>query len=94
MVICGWCGHSTKGDPCASCGHEDPGRPWRQRGQEPPRAPDGTGRQPLDRRAVIARLNAAKRALTEAGKPLTVDALAEQLDISPRTVRRWREMAS
>lgn len=90
MIVCGWCGHPTKGDPCASCGHEDPARPWRQRGQEPPVAKtDAVGRPVVDARTIRRRLAEARSALPGA----TGAQLAEHLDISVRTLGRWQKVA-
>lgn len=87
MIRCGWCGGPTAShDRCTSCGHEAPERPWIQRGQE---APAVSGR--VDATDVRRRLAEATRAL--GGSP-SIEALAEQLGVSPRTVRRWREMAT
>lgn len=84
-LICGWCGKPTEGDPCSACGHEDPARPWRQRGQQPP-----TVSKDADARK---RLAAARHAIESEGRRPTVEALAEAMNVSPRTVRRWRELA-
>jgi hypothetical protein len=87
VIACGWCGHATANlDRCTSCGHEDPARPHRQRGSEPP-VVDGR----IDPTDVRKRLAEATRTL--GGNP-TIEALAEQLGVSPRTVRRWREMTA
>lgn len=87
LIICGWCGHPTQNEiRCSSCGHEDPSRPWTQRGQD---APTIAGRTNPD--DVRKRLAEATRDL--GGSP-TIEALAERLGVSPRTVRRWREMTA
>ncbi len=92
MILCGWCGRATRPDQCVLCGR-DPAVPYRQRGTEPPVVDAQDGRPPLRPAEVSRRLAAARQALAAAGRPITVEALAEQLDVSPRTVRRWREMA-
>lgn len=86
MIRCGWCGNPTAGDPCSACGHEDPVRPWYQRGQEPPKVAKADEAR--------KRLAAARHAIESEGRKATVDALAEQLGVDPRTVRRWREMTA
>ena len=87
MIACGWCGLATANpDRCTSCGHEDPSRPWLQRGQSPPTIDGRT-----DPTTIRRRLAEATRAL--GGSP-TIEALAEELGVSPRTVRRWREMTA
>lgn len=87
VMACGWCGHPTANDDrCTSCGHQDPRRPWIQRGQE---APVVAGR--LVATDVRKRLAEATHEL--GGSP-TIEALAERLGVSPRTVRRWREMTA
>ena len=82
MIVCGWCGQPTKADRCANC-QRDPVLPWTQRAQQPP---------PVDPRDRERRLLAEARA--SLGRDATVEQLAEHLDISPRTVRRWREMSA
>jgi ribosome-binding protein aMBF1 (putative translation factor) len=92
-MVCGWCARLTSSaDRCSACGHEDPARPWRQRGMEPPtwQAQDA-GRPTLDVGDVRRRLADGRRQLGD--RPATVEALAEALDVSPRTVRRWQKMA-
>ena len=86
-MICGWCGEPTRSDPCSACGHEDTARPWIQRGQEPPLAR-------LDPVAIRRRLAQARRDIEAEGRRPTVAALAERLDVTDRTVRRWREMTA
>lgn len=81
-LICGWCGEDTIADPCSECGHEDPGKPWVQRNVP---QPTGNGNQ--------RRLSRARKAIESRGERATIEALAEELQVSPRTVRRWREMA-
>lgn len=93
MIVCGWCGKPTaNADRCSTCGHADPARPWVQRGQDAPVvANHDPGRPTLDAHDVARRLAAARASLE--GRPATVDALAEALDVSPRTVRRWQKVA-
>ncbi len=91
MVYCGWCGHPTEPtDPCAWCGH-DPVRPHLQRGHIPPLVETAAGRPTLAESDVRARYEAAAAALRDRGVTPTVEALAEALDRSPRTVRDWRK---
>jgi hypothetical protein len=90
MIACGWCGKATASlDLCAACGHIDPARPWFQRGQEAPVIVHEPGRPTTDPADVSRRLAAARASL---GPHATVDQLAELLDVSPRTVRRWRKV--
>lgn len=79
MIACGWCGQPTKPGACVSCGR-DAVLPWTQRGTTPPSA-DTPARK-------LAQANAAL------GHDATVERIAEYLDVSPRTVRRWREMSA
>lgn len=91
-IVCGWCAHATPPDACDRCGR-DPALPWLQRGQWPPRA-DGShapGRPPADPRDIRRRYDEARAYLEAHGRTPTVDAVAEQLDVSPRTVREWRK---
>lgn len=84
MILCGWCAQLTSdGARCEACGRE-PRTPYEQRGL--PVADDSTVK-----RRQMADVEAALRA--EGVKP-TVERIAERLDVSPRTVRRWREMAA
>lgn len=77
-IVCGFCAAVTDdGSPCVNCRH-DPVLPYTQRAQEQVKADSGH------------RLNEALRAL---GHAATIDQIAEYLDVSPRTVRRWREVA-
>lgn len=78
MILCGWCGAPTPSGACASCGR-DAALPWAQRGQTPPQADSPTRR--------------LAQAVAALGADATVERIAEHLDVSPRTVRRWREMA-
>jgi hypothetical protein len=87
VIRCGWCGKPTANeDRCTSCGHSDPTRPYFQRGEAVPQI-DGR----LDSADVRRRLAEARSAL--GGNP-SVERIAEHLDVSPRTVRRWRELAA
>lgn len=84
MIRCGWCGKPTANrDRCTSCGHIDPERPFIQRGDPVPtyNASDVNRKRLADAQA-------------ELGPDATIERLAEHLDVSPRTVRRWREMSS
>ncbi len=92
MILCGWCGRATPPECCSSCGR-DPAVPHVQRGLVPPLADAHEGRPSLAPAEASRRLAAARDALINAGRAVTVETLAEQLDVSPRTVRRWREMA-
>lgn len=82
MIRCGWCGRATTPDTCSSCGR-DPVLPWAQRDLQPP---------------VVdfhrERLAQATAELRSQGVTPTVERLAEALDVSPRTVRRWQQMAA
>ncbi len=95
MILCGWCGRATPdGERCAMCHHDDPTRPYVQRRAEVPHVEvPHDGRPALSRQDVARRLTAARTTLRGAGRRVTVEALAEVLEVSPRTVRRWREMA-
>jgi len=84
MIRCGWCGRPTPDDDrCRSCGHADPRLPWDQR-----RAPVPAVSAVDDHRR---RLAEAER---ELGTDATIERIAEHLEVSPRTVRRWREMTA
>lgn len=90
MIVCGWCHAPTSPDArCANCKHADPAAPWVQRGET---APEVTvGRAQLDEGEVRGRYNAARAGIEARGGTATVEALAEALDRSPRTVRQWRK---
>lgn len=90
-IVCGWCGEATPAaPPCLVCGR-DPSIPYEQRGQAPiPVRVDAAGRPTLDEREIRKRLAVAQRAIEESGRPATVSALAEQLEVDESTVRRWR----
>jgi len=51
----------------------------------------GVGRHALDEAEIRTRYETARAGLTAAGRAATVEALAEALDRSPRTVREWRK---
>jgi Homeodomain-like domain-containing protein len=91
-IACGWCGEPTpEVDRCTGCGR-DPRLPYLQRVTEPPireRDEDG-GRPALDAASVRQRYREAKLAIEGRGGAPTVEAIAEELDRSPRTVRDWR----
>jgi primosomal protein N' len=84
---CGWCGHVTAPERCRYCGR-DPLLPYRQRGVQPPAIEVKPGRPGLDEAVLRRRLADARQLL---GPTATVEELAEQLDVSPRTARRWLE---
>lgn len=90
-IVCGWCGLPTdEAERCAECAH-DPRTPWAQRGLPVPILHHGSeGRPPLGAAEVRERYLAAKTALEARGREPTVEAIAEELDRSPRTVRDWR----
>lgn len=74
-IVCGFCAVAADaGKPCVNCRH-DPVLPYTQRGQEP---------VPFDGRVRLAQ---ARRAL---GHDASVARIAEFLDVSERTVERWR----
>lgn len=90
MIACGWCGVPTPEGACASCGR-DAALPWTQRGAEPPVIEvDGAGRPALDPVVVRRRLAEARIAL---GDDATVQRIAEFLDVSDRTIRRWQQVS-
>lgn len=85
MIVCGWCGRLTQDAArCDACDHRDPRIPYEQRNLP---VPDGSA---IKRRQMVD-VEAALRA--EGVKP-TVERIAERLEVSPRTVRRWREMSA
>ena len=89
-IACGWCGHPTVRGCCLYCGR-DPALPWAQRGVEPPEVIEHeSGRPALDERDIRRRYEEACDALVAEGRKPTVEAIAERLDRSPRTVREWR----
>jgi hypothetical protein len=91
-VVCGWCHHPTPPERCDYCGRP-PAVPWLQRGQAVPAADHdgGAGRPALDAKEIRLAYDAAVAALQGAGHEATIEALAEKLDRSPRTVRAWRQ---
>lgn len=90
-VVCGWCGHPTPPGRCEYCGREA-AIPWLQRGMATPAADHdgGQGRPALDGRDVRQAYDEAVSALVNSGHEATIDAIAEKLDRSPRTVRAWK----
>lgn len=89
-ICCGWCGRPAPRERCVYCGR-DPALPWLQRGKEPPALADHeSGRPTLDERDIRRRYQEAHDALVAQGRTPTVEAIAERLDRSPRTVREWR----
>lgn len=92
MIRCGWCNHPTPAEArCVHCGHVEPARPWTQRGEAPPTVQPEAGRPPLDADDIRRRYAEAREDLERSGRPVTVEAIAEALDRSPRTVREWRK---
>jgi hypothetical protein len=92
VIICGWCGGETPhADRCARCRHVDPARPWIQRDEPVPVVVAREGRPALDEDQLRREYADAVRELGDAGQPATVEAIAERLDRSPRTVREWRK---
>ena len=90
-IACGYCGHPTPPEGCIYCGR-DPALPWFQRGRKPPEVGEHeSGRPALDERDIRRRYQEAHDALVAAGREPTVEAIAERLDRSPRTVREWRQ---
>lgn len=86
-VACGWCGHPTAPGTCGYCGR-DPSRPYLQRGIPVVHVPmPKAGRPGLDDATIRARLREATEIL---GPDATVQEIAEQLGVDPRTVRRWK----
>jgi len=51
----------------------------------------GAGRPALDAREIRLAYDEAKAQLAASGHETTVEAIAELLDRSPRTVRAWRQ---
>ena len=90
MILCGWCGHPTEPAACGACGR-DPVLPYLHRDQEPQRAPvAAVGRPGVDVQTIRRRMAEARQAL---GAGATVAQLAEHLDVSVRTLGRWRKLA-
>lgn len=89
-IKCGWCGRPTERPRCQWC-RRDPDLPYVQRRSAAPVVEaHPEGRPPLDEREVRNRWQAALRDLKSRGIEPTVEALAEALDRSPRTIREWR----
>ena len=85
MIACGWCSQPTERDRCSHCGR-DPVLPYLQRGIEPPVIdPNAEYRK---------RLSEASSELRARGQHPTAERIAEVLDVSPRTVRRWQQMTA
>ena len=91
-VICGWCHHPTPSGACDYCGRPA-AQPWLQRGMAVPAADhdSGSGRPALDGREVRLAYDAAREDLLRGGHEATIEAIAEKLDRSPRTVRAWKQ---
>jgi Homeodomain-like domain len=90
MIRCGWCHAATPDNAwCAVCSHPDPRIPWEQRNLPVP-VLQTEGRPSLDEQDVRHRYAEAKASLEAEGRSATVEAIAERLDRSPRTVREWR----
>lgn len=87
-VTCGWCGRIAEPPRCGNC-HRDPEAAWTQRGQEAPRSSEG--RPTLDADEARRLYGSARASLVADGRAATVEAIAERLDRSPRTVRDWRK---
>ena len=66
--------------------------PWIQRGMAVPAADHdgGQGRPSLDARDTRALYDSAVTAILASGHEASIDAIAEKLDRSPRTVRAWK----
>jgi len=93
-TLCGWCGAMTSIEQCSSC-QRDPALPYLQRATKPPLVrTDARGRPGLTVHEVRRRLATAAAQLAEEHRSATVDALATQLDVSPKTIRRWRQMVA
>lgn len=85
MIVCGWCGRPTRDEPrCDRCGHVDPRIPYIQRGLPVPTETEVRKR----------RLHEAEASLRAQGEEPTAERIAERLDVSPRTVRRWQQMST
>lgn len=90
MIRCGWCGVVTGTEPCDACGR-DPMLPYRQRGIVPTAiAHHDAGRPMLDARTIRSQYGAARQVLLAAGRSPTIEAIAEELGRTPRTIRDWR----
>lgn len=89
-LICGWCGRPTDEGECGNC-HRDPTVPYLQRQARIPTIEAHEGRPALDEADIRARYQSAVDEIERTGRPATVEAIAEVLDRSPRTVREWRK---
>jgi len=90
-VICGWCGRETVQYSCDYCSR-DPELPYVQRAVEPVTVTvEGPGRPELDEKTVRKRYDAAKTAIAHEGGIPTTEAIAERMDVTPRTVRAYRK---
>ena len=83
MIVCGWCNQPSEPDRCGNC-RRDPALPWAQRGQQAPEAPDPN----------LRRIAEAADELEASGYRATAERIAERLDVSPRTVRRWQQKSA
>lgn len=89
-LICGWCGRATDEGECANC-RRDPELPYIQRRDRVQYLDDHEGRPQLDETDIRKRYFAAVAGIEATGRPATVEAIAEVLDRSPRTIREWRK---
>lgn len=89
-LLCGWCGRPTDEGECANC-HRDPALPYLQRQARVPTIEPHEGRPALDETDIRRRYLAAVDDIERNGRPATVEAIAEALDRSPRTIREWRK---
>lgn len=90
-IPCGWCSRPTPLGECINCGR-DPMLPWTHRGIEPRELEQhDAGRPALDERRIRQQYDEARSAIAAEGHEPTIDAIAERLDRSPRTIRDWRK---
>ncbi len=85
MIVCGWCGQPSEPDRCGNC-RRDPASPWVQRGVDAPRV------DPME--DTRRRIADAASDLEANGYRATAERIAERLDVSPRTVRRWQQKSA